>query len=195
MKKSFIFILLFCFLSTSFVLADSWEDFSNLDKTWEDQKTVPNSDYEEVVNALEEKKDAVEQKKKKKKFKKLFSGGGTTLHKEIKSDGKLKDIPDIKSKEDGVLTNVFVDLLIDGKVLEKGFYKIIAERDEHKKIHVKFYQSQFLKGEIIAEETNDDFGQETIDFAKVLPCNQQFVKLIFGSIDFNAYAYVPFLEF
>ena len=92
------------------------------------------------------------------------------------------------------MTNVFVDLLLDGKILEKGFYKIIAERDEQKKIHIKFYQSQFLKGEIIAEETNDDFSQETIDFAEVLPYNQNFVKIIFGSIDFNAYAYIPYIE-
>lgn len=176
------------------LFADSWEDFSNLDKTWEDQKTIPNSDYEEVVKALEEKKDVVEQKKKRKKFRWLFSGGGTTLHKELKPNESLKDIPEVKQNENGVLVNVFVDLLLDGQVLEKGFYKIFAERDEQKKIHIKFYQSQFLKGEIIAEETEDDYGQETIDFAKVIPYNQSFVKIIFGSIDFNAYAYVPYVE-
>ena len=195
MRKSFIFALLICLFGISPVLADSWDDFSNLDKTWEAQKSVPNSDYEEVVNALEEKKEAAEQKKKRKKFRKLFSGGGTTLHNELKPDSNIKDIPDVKPKEDGVLTNVFVDLLLDGKILEKGFYKIIAERDEQKKIHIKFYQSQFLKGEIIAEETDDDYGQETIDFAKVVPYNQNFVKIIFGSIDFNAYAYIPYIEF
>ena len=194
MKKSFILILFVLIFSMNPLFADSWEDFSNLDKTWEDQKTIPNSDYEEVVKALEEKKDIVEQKKKKRKFRKLFSGGGTTLHKELKPNESLKDIPEVKQNEDGVLVNVFVDLLLDGQVLEKGFYKIFAERDEQKKIHIKFYQSQFLKGEIIAEETEDDYGQETIDFAKVIPYNQNFVKVIFGSIDFNAYAYVPYVE-
>ena len=62
------------------------------------------------------------------------------MHNELKPDSNIKDIPDVKPKEDGVLTNVFVDLLLDGKILEKGFYKIIAERDEQKKIHIKFYQ-------------------------------------------------------
>ena len=171
-----------------------WEDFSALDKTWDAQKTIPNSDYEEVVNALQEKKDAVENKKKKKKFKNLFRGGGSSLHKELKPDENVKDIPNIKSKEEGVLTNVFVDLLLDGTILEKGFYKIVAKRDEQKKIYIKFYQSQFLKGEIVATETDDDFGEETIDFARVLPYNKNFVKIIFGSIDFNAYVYVPYME-
>ena len=46
----------------------------------------------------------------------------------------------------------------------------------------------------MAEETDDDYGQETIDFAKVLPYNQDFIKVIFGSIDFNAYAYIPYVE-
>ena len=194
MKKSFAIILLSCLLSSNFVLADSWDDFSNLDETWDAQKTVPNSDYEEVVNALEEKKEAVEQKKKKKRFRKLFSAGGTTLHKDIKPESEIKEIQDIEKKDEGILTNVFVDLLLDGVILEKGYYKIIAERDEQKKIHIKFYQSQFLRGEIIAEETNDDYGQEAIDFAKLLPYNQNFVKFIFGSIDFNAYAYIPYLD-
>ena len=70
MKKSFI--LLFFLILISPVFADSWDDFSNLDKSWEAQKIIPNSDYEDVVNALEEKKDAVEQKKKKKKIQKAF---------------------------------------------------------------------------------------------------------------------------
>lgn len=195
MRKSFIFILLFFLLIINPVFADSWDEFSNLDKAWEAQKTIPNNDYQEVVKALEEKKDAVEQKKKKRKFKKLFRGGGTTLHKELNPDKNIKDIPDIKPKDEGILTNIFVDLLLDGKVLEKGFYKIFAERDEQKKIHIKFYQSQFLKGEVIAIETDDDYGQETIDFAKLLPYNENFVKVIFGSIDFNAFAYIPYIEF
>ena len=194
MRKSFIIVLLVLLFLGSPVWANSWDDFSNLDKTWDAQRTIPNNDYDEVVNALEEKKEVAEQKKKKKKFKSLFKGGGTSLHKELKYDENIKKVSDLNLKEEGVLTNVFVDLLLDGKVLEKGFYKIIAERDEQKRIHVKFYQSQFLKGEIFAEETDDDFDQETIDFAQVLPYNQNFVKIIFGSIDFNAYAYVPYVE-
>ena len=195
MRKSFILILLTFVFSINPLWADSWDDFSNLDKTWEAQKTIPNGDYEEVVNALEEKKEKVEQKKNKRKFRKLFSGGGTTLHKDIKPEEKVKDVASIKTDDNGVLTNVFVDLLLDGKILEKGYYKIFAERDEQKKIHIKFYQSQFLKGEVFAEETDDDYGQDTIDFARVLPYNQNFVKVIFGSLDFNAYAYVPYVEF
>ena len=45
---------------------------------------------------------------------------------------------------------------------------------------------------MIAEETQEDFGEDVLDFAKILPHNENFVKLIFGSIDFNSYVYIPF---
>ena len=56
------------------------------------------------------------------------------------------------------------------------------------------FQSQFFKGKISATETEDDFEEKEINFAKILPYNESFVKVIFGSIDFNAYTLIPFVE-
>ena len=61
--------------------------------------------------------------------------------------------------------------------LEQGYYKIIAERDDkNKKLYVNLYQSQFFKGKIEVNETTDDFGEEKLDFARILPYNESFVK-------------------
>ena len=95
------------------------------------------------------------------------------------------------SGEDGVLVNIPVELILDQKILERGYYNVVGVKQDGKAI-IKFYQSQFLKGEIIAEETTDDFEEKDINFAKILDFNENFVKLIFGSIDFNAYVYIPF---
>ena len=78
--------------------------------------------------------------------------------------------------------------------LEKGFYKIVAQRGEDKKPYVNLYQSQFLVDKIDMTETKDDFGKDTLDFAEIIPYDENFVKLIFGSIDFNGYAFLPIIK-
>ncbi len=85
-------------------------------------------------------------------------------------------------------------MILGDKVLEKGYYKAFGRRDENKKIIISLYQSQFFKGEIEAIETNDDFEEKDIDFAKLIPYNQSFMKMIFGSLDFNAYVFIPYMN-
>ena len=173
--------------------AEDWSDFGDLDSVWDGQKTVTNKEFDDVVNALEEKKNKKEEKKKKKKIKKLV-GGGKSLHSEV--NPSLNDNAEIslKPKEDGVLVNVPVELWINNKTLEKGYYKVLAERAKDGKIIIKLYQSQFLKAEFFAIETEDDFEQKKVDFAELLPHNDSYMKLIFGSIDFNAFAYIPYMD-
>ena len=59
---------------------------------------------------------------------------------------------------------------------------------------VKQYGGFFFKGKIEVTETEEDYGEDLLDFAKIIPYNESFVKLIFGSIKFNAYAFIPFIE-
>ena len=69
------------------------------------------------------------------------------MHSEV--NPSLNDNAEIslKPKEDGVLVNVPVELWINNKTLEKGYYKVLAERAKDGKIIIKLYQSQFLKAE------------------------------------------------
>ena len=39
-------------------------------------------------------------------------------------------------------------------------------------------------------ETNQDFGEDEILFAKLIPQENGTVKIIYGSLDFNAYTFV-----
>lgn len=192
MRSRLLFILLLMFVFSPAVFSEDWDNFTDLDKAWETSKPVPNQDYEKVINALEEKKTLKEKKKRKKIFKKV-SGGGTSLHKELNPDVEIQEIDNFVKKEE-LLLNVPVDFILNDKVLERGYYKILSERDENKNIIIKFYQSQYFKGSIIATETQDDYEQEKIDFVEIQPFNESFLKLIFGSLDYNAYAYVQFLE-
>ena len=195
MKRKKLLSILLILTLLSPVFADEWDDFSTVDKLWDSQQTVTNQEFEQVMDKLEEKSKQKEEKKIIKKRKKIF-GNGTTLHDEINPD--LTNIPELTSLQtnnDGVLINVPVDVIIDGKELEKGFYNVVGEKNsEDNKLYLNFYQSQFFKGKIELTEVSDDYGEELIDFAKILPFNDSYVKLIFGSIDFNAYAFIPYLN-
>lgn len=195
MRRNFVFLILsICLLPIS-VNADSWDDFSNVDRMWDGQKSITNQEFEKVMSALEEKGKQKEEKKIKKKRKKLF-GTGTTLHSELNPDNvNIQEFESIKPDENGILINLPVHAIIDGKQLEKGYYNVFAQKDdENKKCYINFYQSQYYKGKVEVTETEDDFGEENINFAKIIPYNESFIKLIFGSIDFNAYVYIPYVE-
>ena len=191
MRKFILFVAIFLVLP---VFADSWDDFSNVDRMWDGQKSITNKEFEQVMEKLEEKDKLKEQKQEKKRIKKLF-GGGKTLHSEKSIDFSEQEVTAGKSKEEGILMNLPVQIILDGKILDKGFYKVFAEKDEEsKKLYVNLYQSQYFKGKIEVVETEDDYGEKELDFAKIMPYNDSFVRLIFGSIDFNAYAFLPYFE-
>lgn len=192
MKKSFWYIVLSLFLVSTSVFADDWEDFSGIDHAWDGQKSITNKEFEEAIDTLEKNQKQKEEKKRKKLIKKI-GGGGTSLHPDLTPDSDIQDLAPLKKNEDGTLLNVPVNLVIDENVLEKGFYKVIGEREENGEIYLMFYQSQYLKGKVKAKETKEDYGEEKIDFVKLLPYDKNFVKIIFGSLDFNAYTFVKFI--
>lgn len=193
MKKTILLTIISLYFVIP-VLAESWDDFSNIDRVWDGQKAITNQEFEQVVEKLEEKGKQKEEKQAKKKRKKLF-GSGSTLHNELNPDNNIQEIPELKAEKEDLLVNAPVRLNIGGKYLEKGYFKVLPEVDEESgKKYVCFYQSQYFMGKIEVIETDDDYGEETLDFVRLLPYNDSFVKLIFGSIKFNAYAFVPYLE-
>lgn len=186
--------LCFLLLSMSACYAESWDDYSGLDRAWDGQKSVTNKEFEQVMDALQAKTKKKELKQKKKRNKKI-SGGGTSLHNELNPDKIIPELESIKPTSDELLINLPVNLIINGQTIEKGYYSVVGERnDEDKKVYINLYQAHYLKAKIEANETDNDYGEEEVNFAKVQTYNDSFIKLIFGSIDFNAYAYIPFLS-
>lgn len=173
--------------------AEEWDDFSGLDKAWDGQKSITNKEFEQAIDTLEAKQKKREAKQRKRLIRKI-GGGGTSLHPDLNPDGEIQNLEPVKKNEEGLLLNIPVNLVIDGERLDKGFYKIIAKKDEDNNIYFMFYQSQFFKGKVRASETTDDYDAETIDFVKLVPYNEQFVKIIAGCLDFNAYAFVQYVE-
>lgn len=188
-KLSLILFMLLFFVPVCF--SDEWDDFSGIDRAWDGQKSITNKEFEEAIDALQSNQKKKEEKQRKKKIKKI-SGGGTSLHGGLEPTAEIPSQEELKKNDEGLLLNVPVNLLIDGNSLEKGFYNIFGERDKDNNIYLLFYQSQYLKGKVKARETSDDFDEETIDFVRLIPGDKKNVKIIFGSLDFNAYAFVKY---
>lgn len=175
------------FASTNLDASD-YEDFDN---TWAGQKVITNQEYEDTVKALEEKKNQQEEKEKQKKLKKFK---GESLHNEL--DASREDIPDQSLKDPNLEEHLIqfpVDIILNDKLVEKGYYRAEGEKNKNG-VFVNLYQSHNLVAKIKARETDDDFGEKDIIFIKLLPYKDGVMKLIYGSIGFNAYAYLQYIE-
>ena len=174
--------------------SEDWDSYSNLDRAWDGQKTISNQDFEKVMDKLQEKTKKREARKKRRKAKKI-SGGGTSLHNELNPEKIIPELESVKPASEDLLINVHVNLITDNGILEKGYYNVVGERSkEDGKLYLMFYQAHYLKAKIPMNETEDDYGEEDVNFVKIKNYNDSFVKLIFGSVDFNAYTYIPFNE-
>ena len=196
MKKAAFLILIMFFITPISIFADDFFDnYEGIDRAWDGQKPVTNTEFEEAINVLTEKQKKKEAKAKKKKIKKI-SGGGTSLHKGLEPMSEITEQETLKEKgkDDGQLLNIPVDIIIDGKILEKGFYNVFGEKDKNGDIYLSFYQAHYFKGKVKAHSTKNDFEAENLDFVKIEPYDETYIKIMYGSLDFNAYSYLRYLN-
>ena len=109
---------------------------------------------------------------------------------EISAQEALKE----KGEFDGQLLNIPVDFIINGKVLESGYYNVFGEKDENGEVYLSFYQAHYFKGKVKAHKTKNDFEDENLDFVKYEPYNDDYIRVMYGSLDFNAYTYLRYIN-
>lgn len=194
-KLAFIILILFFTSPLSVIADDFFDNYTGIDRAWDGQKPVTDKEFEEAINTLTEKQKKKEAKAKKRKIKKI-SGGGTSLHKGLEPLSEISAQDSLKKKGefDGQLLNIPVDIIIDGNVLERGFYNVFGEKDKTGDVYLSFYQAHYFKGKIKASVTNNDFNDDNLDFVKMEPYNEDYIKIMYGSLDFNAYTYVRYLK-
>ena len=122
-----------------------------------------------------------QQKKLKKKDRPLEG-------KSVKDDNETTYIQETGEKY--IILNLPVEITTpDGTDIPIGFYRMIATKED-KDLYLEFFQSSKKIARIKAIETNYDFDEKEVNFVKIIPCNENIVRLIYGSIDYNAYAYL-----
>ena len=78
-----------------------------------------------------------------------------------------------------------VELKVGEDTLPIGHYQVVGEKVDGQAV-LKFYQSQY--------ETTSDFGEDTISFVKLETVNDNEIKVMYGSLDMNAYAIIEIKE-
>lgn len=178
MKKliAIIFTLVFCGINSTFAENDLWDNYG--DQNSYGQKAVSDQEFDK---ALESK-----QKKRKKRDKNIPKGS------EFHQSNETEFIK--KSEEELPILCIPANLIItENKTLPVGHYQVKGELKNGKPV-LKMYQAHFVMAEIPAIETDDDFEQETVNFVKILDNGEKQVKIIFGSLDFNAYSIINIAE-
>lgn len=172
--RKFLVILFAIFIGTgNIALADGddlWDNFG--DQNVYGQKPVSEQEFEK---ALESKKG------KKKRDKNIPKGESFQQSNETEILSKsVQELP---------VLLVPLNLQVNNQSVPIGHYQVIGEKKDGK-THIKLYQSHYLIADIPAIETNDDFNEQTISFVKLSQYSTKQVKIIFGNVDFNAYAIV-----
>lgn len=172
MRKFLVFMFIFLF-TTSAVFADGdlWDNFG--DTNTYGQKAVSEQDFEK----------ALESKQKKKRRDKNIPKG------ESFSQSNETEIIKNSTSELPILL-VPLPLKIDKKyVLPIGHYQVEGVK-ENGNVYLKFYQAHDVMAKIPAEETDDDFGEDSINFVKLVPHGDYHVEVRYGGVDFNAYSII-----
>ena len=180
--KKIVLCLVIIGIITSFnvVLAEDvdWNSIGNPDNAWDGQKPITNKEFEDVMTELEKKKN-------KGKAKKQFKG------KEMNKANETELLSNINSAIP--LLNLPVKILIGDTILIPGHYKVVGVKEKNK-VFLNFYKGHSMVAKIDAYETDDDFNSEDIYFLKyeTFPNNQ--LKIMFGSMEFNAFTFVTYFE-
>ena len=141
-----------------------------VENAWYGQKQITDEDFEKTITKLKEKKKGAQ-----KKFK------GQSLNKEQANENYLNELSDKT-----LLLTLPVELMTpEGQEIPTGHYRVVC-RKEKNKIYMDFRQSHSLIATVEALETDNDFGETAINFVKLRPYSETKIKVIYGSIDFNA---------
>lgn len=175
MKKIFIYTFLLIFAG-NLALADGdlWDNFG--DQNAYGQKAVSEEDFQKALDS---------KKGKKKKDKNIPKG-------ETFSQSNETEIINNTSKELPILM-IPLNLKVGDGVIPIGHYQVEGEKEDGT-IYLNLYQGHSLIAKLPAEETDDDFGENTINFVKLIPHGDYHVQIIYGGIDYNAFSVIDIAD-
>ena len=157
---------------------DLWDSFNSTNDNYKQDKAVSDEDFEKAIESV---------KKKQHPFATLLKKDKPPKGDE-QSQGNESEIlnTEIEPENNTPVVGIPVEINLGDAVLPVGHYQVIGEKKDDKVV-LKLYQAQYLMAEIPATETRDDFDEETISFAKWIAHDDETIKLIYGSMDFNAF--------
>ena len=161
---------------------DLWDNWGASQDFYGQDKPVTDEDFDKAIEQVKDKQNRnwLGLKKRNKNVPKGEEFSQSNETEIINTNSDKNSLPVI---------SLPVALKVGEDVLPVGHYQIKGENDAGNLV-LKFYQAQYVMAQFPAKETTDDFGEETISFAKWLPEGDNKIKVIYGSLDFNAYTVI-----
>ena len=157
-----------------------WGTLSGVENAWDGQKIIKPGDYDEVVKELEKRKNSKKIKADRKAGQALMKGTESSEHDFLSNF--VEQYP---------LLNLTVPVKTSAGEIPTGHYKVVGVK-KNGKITINLCQAYNVVGKFSAIETEDDFNSEEINFVKIEPVTNNVLKLMYGSMKFNAYAYLQY---
>ena len=193
--KKFLILGLFVIISLSAIpsamaddvdlpaTGDLWDNWNTREEGRE-AKPVSDEDFDKAVEQVDKKVNRWKNWAQKRKIPK---------GEEFSQSNETELIKEEHDKDSLSVLCVPVGLIAGENVLPIGHYQVKGEKINGMPV-LKFYQAHYEMAEFPAVETQDDFGEETISFVKWVPVNDNQIKVLYGSMDFNAYAIINIEE-
>lgn len=166
---------------------DLWNNFGTTQDFYgQDKPAVSDEDFDKALESLKKKQNKFGNWLKKRQIPK-----GEEFHQGNETEVINEDVGDKNSLP---VICIPTELVIGDGILPIGHYQVSGDKDDEGNVSLKFYQAQYLMAQIPAIETDDDFGEDTISFVKWSNEGETSIKIMFGSLDFNAYTTVNIKE-
>jgi len=188
--NKFLVLILSLFL-TSFGMAiaddvdtpatgDLWDNWQT-DQNFYGNKPVTDEEFDKAVEKIDAKKNKWKKRAEKKNLPKGEEFRQSNESEMLKSNhGDKASLP--------VLCLPF-EIVVGEDVVPVGHYQLKCEKIDGQLV-LKLYQAHYVMAQIPAIETEEDFDEESIFFAKWFDEGNNKIKIIYGSLDYNAYAIV-----
>lgn len=163
---------------------DLWDNWDASQDFYGQDKSVTDEEFDETIQKLKDKKNKWSNWVKKRQIPK---------GEEFSQSNETEIINTQSEKESLPVISLPVELSVGEDVLPVGHYQVKCEKTDGNVV-LKLYQAQYVMAQFPARETTDDFGEETISFTRWFPENDNQIKIIYGSMDFNAYAVIDIAQ-
>lgn len=164
---------------------DLWDSFNTDISGPQQQRFVSDEEFEQAIKKKNKKTD---------KWKKILLNNGSPRGEEFSQSNETEVINKNQGADASLpVLALPVEIKIADGFIPVGHYQVEG-KNEDGRIVLNLYQAHNLVARIPATETNDDYEQEEILFANWVNEGDNQIKIIYGSLDFNAYALVDVIR-
>lgn len=164
---------------------DLWGSFNTDLSSPKEQRFVSDEEFEEAIKKKNKKLD---------KWKKILLNNGSPRGEQFSQSDETEAINNNQGADASLpVLALPVEIKIGEGYVPVGHYQVEG-KNENGRIVLSLYQAHNLVAKIPATETNEDYEQEEILFANWMSEDDNRIKIIYGSLDFNAYALVDILQ-